>query len=88
MISLRIPPELEKKLNSIALAEGKSRSEIIKDSISEYISKHEKIITPFELGKDLFGTVSSGKIDLSQNRKKYYKQNLESKNEKRRRSSD
>ena len=86
MISLRIPAELEKKLNSIARAEGKSRSEIIKESISEYITKHAEIITPFELGKDLFGTVSSGKMNLSKNRKKYLKQKLESKNEKRHRS--
>lgn len=83
MISLRIPPELEKRLNSIAITEGKSRSEIIKESISEYISKHEANVTPFELGKDLFGTVSSGKTDLSANRKKYLKQRMESKNEKR-----
>lgn len=83
MISLRIPEEMEKKLDSVARSEGKSRSEIIKQSISDYLSKKENSLTPYELGKDLFGADSSEKGDLSTNRKKYLKEMIKAKHEKR-----
>ncbi|EMM71108.1 ribbon-helix-helix protein, CopG family [Leptospira weilii str. 2006001855] len=83
MISLRLPPELERKLDSFAKSEGKSRSEIVKDSILEYIKNHGKMKTPFELGKDLFGKHASDISDLAQNRKKYLHQSVKGKNAKR-----
>ncbi len=79
MISLRLPPELEVKINSLARAEGRSRSEIVKESIEEYIERHTAMLTPYELGKDLFGKSGSGKGDLSTNRKKYLSQLLKNK---------
>ncbi|PKA03993.1 transcriptional regulator [Leptospira ellisii] len=81
-----MPPELERKLDSFAKSEGKSRSEIVKDSILEYIKNHGRIKTPFELGEDLFGKHASGISDLAQNRKKRLRQFIKDKNEKR--SSD
>jgi Arc/MetJ-type ribon-helix-helix transcriptional regulator len=83
MISLRLPPELERKLDSVAKSEGKSRSEIVKDSILEYINKRGKNKTPFELGKDLFGKYNSEFVDLAQNRKKYLAKAIGKKDEKR-----
>ncbi|PKL34674.1 MAG: hypothetical protein CVV45_02035 [Spirochaetae bacterium HGW-Spirochaetae-10] len=46
MISLRIPEEMEKRLRSMARLEGKSRSEIIKQSIAEYLTRREDALTP------------------------------------------
>ncbi|UOG37175.1 ribbon-helix-helix protein, CopG family [Leptospira noguchii] len=46
MISLRLPPELERKLDTFAKSEGKSRLEIVKESIIEYIKNHGNIKTP------------------------------------------
>ncbi|UML82905.1 transcriptional regulator (plasmid) [Leptospira interrogans] len=83
MINLRLPPELERKLNSFAKSEGKSCSEIVKDSILEYIKNHGKTKTPFELGEDLFGKHTSDVSDLAQNRKKYLHQSVKGKNAKR-----
>jgi hypothetical protein len=37
------------------------------------------MLTPYELGKDLFGKSGSGKGDLSTNRKKYLSQLLKNK---------
>ncbi len=84
MISLRIKPELERELNFFAETKGKSRSEIIIESILEYIQNHSTEKTPYELGKDLFGKYSSNHNDLSQNRKKYLKEKIIPKNAKRR----
>ncbi|EMF80914.1 ribbon-helix-helix protein, CopG family [Leptospira weilii serovar Topaz str. LT2116] len=78
-----MPPELERKLDSFAKSEGKNRSEIVKDSILEYIKNHGKMKTPFELGKDLFGKHASDVSDLAQNRKKYLHQSVKGKNAKR-----
>lgn len=83
MISLRIKPELEKKLAFFVKTKGKSRSEIIVESILEYIQNHSTEKTPFELGKDLFGKHSSGQTDLSKNRKKYLKEKITQKHAKR-----
>ncbi len=84
MISLRIPPELERKLDSFAKSKGKSRSEIVKESILEYIKNHSLSKTPFELGEDLFGKYSADNKQLSQDRKSVLKEILKDKNEKRR----
>jgi RHH-type transcriptional regulator, rel operon repressor / antitoxin RelB len=79
MISLRLPAELEVKINSLARVEGRSRSEIVKESIVEYIERHTEMLTPYELGKDLFGKSGSGKGDLSINRKAHLKNLLKAK---------
>ncbi|TGK01815.1 ribbon-helix-helix protein, CopG family [Leptospira langatensis] len=84
MISLRIPPELERKLDSFAKSEGKSRSEIVKESILEYIKNHSSSKTPFELGEDLFGKHSANDKKLAENRKVTLNKILKDKNEKRR----
>ncbi|MCG6141367.1 ribbon-helix-helix protein, CopG family [Leptospira mtsangambouensis] len=83
MISLRLPPELERKLDSFAKSEGKSRTEIVKDSILEYIKNRGNNKTPFELGLDLFGKHYSENSDLAQNRKVYLHKAIGKKNEKR-----
>ncbi|MGJ4789535.1 ribbon-helix-helix protein, CopG family [Leptospira koniambonensis] len=83
MISLRIPPDLERQLDSFAKSKGKSRSEIVKESILEYIKNHSSNKTPFELGEDLFGKHSANNQELSQNRKSALKEILKDKNEKR-----
>ncbi|WCL50724.1 ribbon-helix-helix protein, CopG family [Leptospira sp. GIMC2001] len=83
MISLRLPPELERKLDSFAKSEGKSRTEIVKDSILEYMKARGSKKSPFDLGLDLFGKYSSDNDDLAQNRKKYLKKFIGMKNEKR-----
>ncbi|NCN08978.1 MAG: ribbon-helix-helix protein, CopG family [Leptospira sp.] len=83
MISLRLPPELERKLDSFAKSEGKSRTEIVRDSILEYINKRQEDKTPFELGLDLFGKHNSELADLAQNRKEYLQKAVGKKNEKR-----
>ena len=82
MISLRLPSDLEKKLASYAKSHGKNRSEVIKESIHEFLKNHTDE-TPFSLGKDLFGVDSDSPEDLSSKRKKYIKDLLAKKNEKR-----
>ncbi len=84
MISLRITPKLENQLSFFAKSQDKTRSEVIIQSISEYLQKHSTENTAFELGKDLFGKHSSKKTDISKNRKKYLKEKILNKHAKKR----
>ncbi|TGL88228.1 ribbon-helix-helix protein, CopG family [Leptospira congkakensis] len=83
MISLRLPPDLERKLDAFAKSEGKSRTEVVRDSILEYFKNRSDNKTPFELGLDLFGKHNSGITDLAEKRKEYIRQAIGKKNEKR-----
>ncbi|RHX83413.1 ribbon-helix-helix protein, CopG family [Leptospira stimsonii] len=73
MISLRLPPELEKKLSEVAKIENKSKSEVIKESLVYYINNFAQKPSAYELGKKYFGQYHSGISDKSVNHQKYIK---------------
>lgn len=78
MITPRLDPKLEQKVNNTAKKLGLSKSELIRISISEYL---EKLKQPnsWEVGKDLFGRYSSGKANLSTRRKELLKDKIRAK---------
>jgi RHH-type rel operon transcriptional repressor/antitoxin RelB len=78
-ISLRLERELERTLDKCARSEGKSKSELIRSLISDFVAQQSKSTTPWELGKDLFGLYGSGKGNLSVDRKKILKEKLHAK---------
>lgn len=79
MISLRLPIKIEKQLNDIAKNEHLTKSAIIKDALSLYFNEYNKKLSPYELGKDLFGKYGSNKGNLSVNYKKLIKEKLNEK---------
>ena len=81
MITLRLDPELEQTINNTAHKMGISRSELIRKSIAEYISKLEKP-SAWELGQDIFGKYASENINLAKDRKKLIKEKISEKNDK------
>ena len=64
MITLRLDPQLEQTINSVAYQMGVSKSELIRKSITDYLGNLDKP-SPWELGNDLFGKYASGQHDLS-----------------------
>ena len=78
MITLRLELDLEQDLTKHAQFLGISRSELVRRSIEAYLGKLEKP-SAWELGSHLFGRHSSGKGDLSSNRKQHLKEKLKSK---------
>ena len=76
MITIRLKPELEKMLEVTAKRFGMTKSELVRQSIEEYLKKIEAKPSPWELGKDLFGKYSSGKGNLSKDRKKFLREKL------------
>jgi predicted DNA-binding protein len=79
MSSIRLPKDVEDKVTDLAEMERTTKSEIIKRALRRYFESFDQEVTPFELGKDLFGRNGSGKGSLSQNYKKIIKENLREK---------
>lgn len=70
MVSVRLPRELEEKLESVSKSENLTKTDIIKEALEEYIVNIEKSKQPYKLGEDLFGKYGSGDGTLSRDYKK------------------
>ena len=66
---------LEKKIREVSAKHEISESELIHQSVVEYLEKINKP-SPWELGKDLFGKYGSNQADLDRDRKVLLKQKL------------
>lgn len=70
MLTVKMGPELERELEAAARAAGLTKSEFVRQGLQDAIARAKKQArpSPWELGRDLFGKVSSGRGDLSQTR--------------------
>jgi hypothetical protein len=78
MITLRLDPQTELLLKSAAEHLGLSRTELIRQSILDYLSRNNAP-SAWETGKHLFGKYSSGCGDLSARRKELVKEKIRAK---------
>lgn len=79
MISVRLSRELEDRIERLSKQENMTKSDIIKEALSKYITEHENKSNPYELGKELFGKHGSGKGDLSRVYKKKVREKINEK---------
>lgn len=79
-LSVRLTPRLENELAVASEQLGLSKSEIIKQSLESFLREKQVHLTPWELGKDLFGKEGSDVGDLAKNHSKYLKEKLRAKN--------
>jgi metal-responsive CopG/Arc/MetJ family transcriptional regulator len=79
MTRVRLDSTLECKLTELAIRENESKSEIIKKALEEYISKQFNDLSPYELGKSVFGMYGSNVKDNSKNYKNKLKKKLNDK---------
>ena len=79
MISLRLPSNLEDKLNKISKDENISKTEIIKQALISYMKEYSRKQNPYELGSELFGKYGSGNRNLSKDYKKLLKEKFHEK---------
>ncbi|MFA6011474.1 MAG: CopG family transcriptional regulator [Desulfobacteraceae bacterium] len=75
MITLRLDPLLEETIKITAKNLGLTQSELIRQSILEYLYKLGKP-SAWEAGKDLFGRYSSGFENLSVDRKEILREKI------------
>lgn len=78
MITLRLDPALEQAVNSTAKNLGLTKSELIRQSINDYLARLKQP-NAWEAGEDLFGKYSSGLGNLSVNRKELIKNKIKAK---------
>jgi len=78
MITLRLDTVLEREITVTAKNLGMTKSDLIRQSIFEYI-RNLKNPNAWEVGHDLFGRYSSGKKNLSVDRKTILKERIKAK---------
>ena len=76
MISLRLPKTLETKLNQVSKKEDRTKSDIIKELLEEYLLSYNSPKNAYEMGKEYFGKIKSGRSDGSVNYKKLIKDKI------------
>jgi predicted DNA-binding protein len=79
MLSVRLPEELEQEVNRIASAEQRTKTQIIREALTQYVESHRNQRSPYELGTDLFGNHGSGDAEHSSDYKGKLKEKLRAK---------
>ncbi len=78
-ISLRLDTRTEKVVELYAKQDGCTKSQLIRNLISQFIQSRKGKKSAWELGKDMFGQESSGIGSLSINRKELIKEMIDAK---------
>jgi RHH-type rel operon transcriptional repressor/antitoxin RelB len=78
LITIDLEPKLEQRVQYTAKILDMTLSELIHESLFEYLGKLSKP-TPWELGKNYFGKYSSGQGNLAANRKQLLKAKIRAK---------
>ena len=80
MTTLRLDREIEYKLHKVAKIEARTKSEIIKELILNYLESYEENKkSPYELGKQYFGKVNTGNKNASVEYKSIIAEKIKSK---------
>jgi predicted DNA-binding protein len=75
----RLPADTRKKLLALSRIKGKTKSDIIKESVDMYYQYEESEIDSFTLGDSCFGTYSSGESDRAVTYKERIKEKIRAK---------
>ena len=76
MTTARLPTETRQRLLILSKAKGKTKSEIIKESIDMYYEHEENEIDSYTLGLPYFGKYNLGEGDLSTTYKERIREKL------------
>ena len=72
----RLPAETRNKLITLSKIKGKTKSDIIKESVDLYYEQEERELDSYTLGLPYFGKYSLGEGDLSTTYKQRIKEKL------------
>ena len=72
----RLPRDTRNKLVALARLKGKTKSDIIKESVDMYYMREEVEITSFMVGEQYFGRYGSGEDDRGTTYKERIKEKL------------
>jgi predicted transcriptional regulator len=83
MRSIRLPDDIEHRLEKLSERENRTKSDLIKEAIVEYLADRDVEKTPFEAGRHLFGRYGSEETDLSKTTKERIKEKIRAKHARR-----
>ena len=75
MTTVRLPEDMEQRLESLAKARRATKSDLIKEALEEYLARDESLADSYALGREYFGRWGSGDGTLSRT----YKERLKGK---------
>jgi len=75
----RLPLDTRNKLVTLSRIKGKTKSDIIKESLEMYYAKEESEIDSFSLGESFYGKYSSGENDRATTYRERIKMKLSAK---------
>jgi hypothetical protein len=78
-LSIRIDEKTKTRLRRRLSEKGGSVSDFVRAAIAEKLEREDAKLTPYELGKHLFGQDLGGPPDLAKNHKKYYAEKMRAK---------
>lgn len=76
MTTVRLPADMEQRLESLAKARKATKSDIIKEAIEAYLARGDSLADSYALGRDYFGRWGSGDGTLSRTYKKRLKEKI------------
>jgi hypothetical protein len=79
MFSIRLPDDLDDKINRIADDEQTSKSQVVKEALVQYITDYYSRQSPYESGQSLFGRFGSGQQNLSTQYKQLIREKIRAK---------
>jgi len=59
-ITLRLDPELRRRVTRIAKRKRTTTSSVLREAISNWVELEDSVVTPYESIKDLIGNVKGG----------------------------
>jgi Arc/MetJ-type ribon-helix-helix transcriptional regulator len=79
MMTVRLPEEIEREVARIASTENRTKTDVVREALAEYIGHRAARKSAYELGADLFGVYGSGEESRSQTYKQRLKERLHAK---------
>jgi predicted DNA-binding protein len=79
MTTVRLPLEIEQRLEILAREKHKSKTELIKEALEKYFHQEESEKDSYELGEEYFGRYGSGDGSLSVSYKEKIKDKINAK---------
>lgn len=62
MLSVRLDEATEQRLSEVCRQLGRTKSEVVKESLAEWLERLSPKPDPYELGKDLFGRLRPSEL--------------------------
>ncbi|MDR0642617.1 MAG: ribbon-helix-helix domain-containing protein [Treponema sp.] len=79
MTTIRLPYDMEEKLNAASRAQNRSKSEFVREALAQYFAQDETEKSSWEVGEPYFGKYGSGDGNLSVDYKNRLKDKIRAK---------